>query len=120
TEVLGFQFIGRDEPLLGMVSTPPRSMSHPFIVKYIPEAKARRRHLVIPASKNPDYTEQDKKVVIDICHGEDTIAYRREAECEHVTDEEAMVVPEWIKARASSFVEFEPPSYYFPMVTMDL
>lgn len=120
TDVLGFQFIGREAPLLGMVSTPPRSMSHPFIVKYVPEAKRSGRYFGLPASKNPDYSEKDKKIVVDICGGEGTITYRREAEIEHLTDEDAMVVPEWLTARAECYLDFEPPDYYHPMVAMDL
>lgn len=120
SSVMAPQFQGREDAAIVLTSTPPPSMAHDFIAKYCHDAHAHGRLLTIPATENPDYTRRDDRIVVEICGGKDSIAYRREALCEHVSDEDALVVPEYLKAREEVFVEFEPPECYIPFVSQDL
>lgn len=119
-EVLGWQFLGRFDPFLLLISTPPRTMDHPFITKYIPRARASGRHFFCPASKNEDFTEADERMVERIVGSKKTVAWRREAECEHVTDPDALIVPEWQEEKEGLVQEFFPPDFYLPEVCGDV
>jgi len=119
-EIVVWQFAKRHKPFLCLMSTPPRSMDHPLITKYIPEAKAADRYFGIKASQNPDFTKEDERLVLLVCGSKDTVAWRREAEIEHITDPESMIVPEWLAARDSLIREWTRPSYFYPMVSMDI
>jgi hypothetical protein len=118
-EVMVWQFMGRESPMLILISTPPKSMDHPFITKYIPEAKAKGRHYILPASKNPDFTQTDEDYVLQVCGTKNSIAWKREAECEHITDPESLVVPEWQEAKKEIIRHEVRPTYYIPIICMD-
>jgi len=119
-DVMAFQFMGRERPMVIMLSTPPSTMDHPWITKYIPEAKAAGRHMVVKLSENPDVTPLDEVFVLQLCGSRESIAWRREAECEHVTDPDFMIVPEWLTARDNAIRSQERPSYYIPLISADL
>lgn len=119
-EIVVWQFSKRHKPFLCLMSTPPRSMDHPFITKYIPEAKAADRYFGIKASQNPDFTKEDERIVLLVCGTKDSVAWKREAEIEHITDPESMIVPEWLANRESLIREWTRPSYFYPMVSIDI
>ena len=116
-EVIGPQFVGRDSALLTLYSTPPKSMAHPFISKYIPEAIGRKRYFRVRGSENPDFTEQDKRIVKALVGDDTSIGYRREVECEHLTDESYLILPEFSDACVHAF---DWPRFYYPLTAMDL
>lgn len=118
--VMSWQFMGRENVLVLMISTPPPSMDHPFITKYIPEAKSRNRYFGIKFSENPDVTPLDEAFVLQLCGSRDSVAWRREAEIEHVTDPDFMIVPEWLTARKTAIRSQERPSFYYPFISADL
>ena len=121
TQVLAAQFVGRDRPLLVLASTPPQSMEHPFVTKYIEEARRRGTLSVIPASENEDWTREDEDMVTQEVGGKDSLAYRREIQCELIADTSRTVIPEWHLAREWALIngEIERPKYYIPYVSLD-
>lgn len=119
-DVLSWQFMNRPDPLCIMISTPPRTMDHPFITHYVPRARANHRYMGIPASANPDFTYTDEQFVLQIVGTKNSVAWRREAEIEHITDPDAMIVPEWTQMRDLSIAAWERPEAFFPTVSMDL
>lgn len=120
SDVLSWQFLNRPDPLCIMISTPPRTMDHPFITTYVPRARAKGRYMGIPASRNPDFTHLDEQYVLQIVGSKHSIAWRREAEIEHITDPDAMIVPEWSYMREHSVMDWQRPDAFYPLVSMDL
>lgn len=118
--VVGPQFIGRHKPTLVLISTPPKTMDHPFIKTYIPLARSCGRYLKIPCSENDDFGEEDREICRIAVGREDSIAWRREMLCEHVTDPSAMIVPEWLDAEAELTREVERPVFFQPESAGDL
>jgi hypothetical protein len=121
TQVLASQFVGRNFPLLLLASTPPASMEHPFIQVYYEEAVRRGTAFVIPGSKNPDFTPEDKDMVVEELGGEESLPYRREIECELVPDTTRQVIPEWqhVERHVAVTTVIERPEYYTPYISLD-
>ena len=135
-DVIVPQFIGRDNPVLGMVTTPPRTNDHEWVQYFRPKALGEGRYLEIPGSKNPDFTEADKQLILRAIGGdEDSIGYRREVECECISDPEDLIVPEFTMEKehivrhvlrkertyyeADTGERYKLPRQYFPYVVMD-
>jgi hypothetical protein len=122
-EVLAAQFIGRKHPLLIMASTPPESMEHPLVAHYIERGFAKDTVMTIPGSKNPDFSEADKEVVREELGGEKSLAYRREIECELISDTSKLVIPEFSKDGCEPYTVVEGPigrpEYYIPYISLD-
>lgn len=121
TDVFGFHFATRDNPLMIMSSTPPKSPGHPFTNRYIPQAMADGRYFCCPTTENPDWRQQDDRMLEAICGGKDTVSWKREALCELVADDSSLIVPEYREHRDDIFVEtYERPPYFFPRVSIDV
>ena len=120
-QVLSPQFVGRPYPLLVMASTPPESMEHPFVNIYYEQAEQRGTAWVIPASKNKDWTQEDEEMVVDELGGKDSLAYRREIECELISDTSRTVIPEWHKVAEHTVLPkaIERPDWYIPYISLD-
>lgn len=119
-DVLAPQFVGRPDPLVLMLSTPPETMDHPFISHYIPEARSRGRYMGVKGSENPDFTYADEQVVLAFVGSKKSVSWRREVEIEHITDPSSMICPEWLDFREVSIEERGRPDAYIPLVSMDL
>ncbi len=121
SQVLVPQFIGRPNPLLIMATTPPQSMEHVFVTKYLEEGLRRKTAMVIPGSANEDFTREDRDMVVQEIGGIDSLGYRREVECELIADTSRTVIPEWHLAREWTVKNghIERPKYYIPYVSLD-
>ena len=119
-EVAGPQFVGRYNATCSLISSTPKTMSHPYIQKYIPEAKAFNRYIRIRGSDNPDFTPADRDILHQIVGPEDSIAWRREIECEHITDEEDMIVPEFTCSKAEIVKKIRRPDFFYPDICADV
>lgn len=125
-DVFGWQFMGRKCPLLIIPSTSPRSASHP-LVGLIDDAARDDRYFLMRLSENPDISDRDRRLVAKFCGGTDNVTWRREAECEIVSDESSLVIPEFTmeidgergKVKRLCVVPVERPKYYFPWLFMD-
>lgn len=119
-DVFGFHFVGRDDPIMVMCSTPPKTAGHAFTQLYAKEAEEEQRYFVCSVEDNPDWRQQDDKILSKLCHGKDTVAWRREALCHLVSDPEKMIVPEFLDAEKEIVVDDYPrPSHFFPWVFID-
>jgi hypothetical protein len=121
SQVLVPQFIGRPNPLLIMATTPPESMEHVFVTKYLEEGLRRKTAMVIPGSENEDFSREDRDMVVQEIGGVDSLGYRREVECELIADTSRTVIPEWHLAREWTLKNghIERPKYYIPYVSLD-
>lgn len=119
-DVLAPQFVGRDDPRGILITTMPKSLDHAFIQKVKPRAEAKGRYFLLSAADNPDWTEEDDRIVADGCGGRETTSYRREVYCEPVSDESALITPEAQRFKDELFVEgYQRPMYFCPYVVMD-
>lgn len=134
-DVLGPQFIGRENPFLILLTTPPATSDHPWVQHYRPRALEDDRYIEIKGSENPDFTEADKKMLRRLYGDENSIAWRREVECEVVADPDELIVPEFQEERqhivipawrrGSALIDgrtkepWKLPEHYFPYVVMD-
>lgn len=116
-----YQFARRQMPAMILSSSMPESMAHSFVEKYIPVSQESGDYLEVPGSKNPDYTEADKRLILQIIDGgESSVNYRREVECLRVSDESQMILPEFQTAMAEIVVpEYERPRHFQPWVCLD-
>ncbi|MDD1713543.1 MAG: hypothetical protein LUQ69_10300 [Methanoregulaceae archaeon] len=120
-DVLIPQFVGRDDPLLLMDTTPPKTMDHPWVQYFLPRAIAEGRYIEIPGSKNPDFSERDKELVLQAIGGDpNSTAYQREIECRLITDPEDLICPEFVQRKSTIVVsDYKRPEYFVPYVCMD-
>lgn len=88
-------FRGRKEPLAIMISTPPDSMDHPWVSKYIKEAREKSRYRCIPAAEDPNWTQEEDDLFAREMGGRDSPSYRREIQCELISDASALIIPEF-------------------------
>ena len=110
---------GAKEPLFLLLSTPPPVLDHDFTL-YYNRAEKNDSLVTIPASRNPDFTEADRRMLLPEYESENDIHWRRELECEMIADTTRLVIPEWIEAREECLVEVVPrPAYYRGYVTID-
>lgn len=118
--VLVHQFQGRKNPLLVMATTPPASMAHDFVQTFLPLAEEEGTYWCIPSSDNPDCTQEDRRIVLQMCGSEKTIAWRREMGCELVSDPKDLITPEFQEAKADIVVSGWPePKHYQPYTIID-
>lgn len=116
-------FKGRPNPTMVMCSTPPESLDHDFTSKYVERASQKDVDslVTIRASDNPDWTEDDTKLMLQEYGTKDNIGWRREIECEMIPDTTRVIIPEWEKAKDFSIIEpvQRRPSYYPAYVSID-
>lgn len=115
-------FVRTENPLVLMATTPPRSLDHDFITHFIHHNKAFERGtmLVIPASGNPDWTVEDERVVVSEGMPKDSPTYRREIECDLVSDLEGLVIPEFLTNREQIVKpDVDRPRHYTAYVSFD-
>lgn len=117
--IIGLQFVGRKNPKLILMTTPPKSMDHDFTQIYVPKAIARGAYYTCTVDDNKDWTEEDEKLVCEelgITKG--SPAYLRECMCRlDISDTTALVVPEWDNKYVQ---EWKRPKYFYPSVAVDL
>jgi hypothetical protein len=118
--VFSWHFAGLERPLFVLSSTPPRIVDHPFRTM-AEEALRENRYLKITTSENADWSERDDRMLSAITHGKETTAWKREAECEFVTDAEILIVPEFAHVRNQVVVANHPwPTHFYPLASADV
>lgn len=120
-QVIMPMFRYQEHPMLILLTTPPDSMDHDF-TRYYRRAEKSGSLVVIPASKNPDWTSDDERRIIgEYEGGKQNIAWRREIECEMVPDTSRLVFPEWGASDGRYVVEHVPrPTHYRGYVALDM
>ncbi len=119
--VLVYQFAGRPEPAVVMATSAPTSMTHDFFEIYSPRAIESDCYLEVRADNNKDFSETDRRNVLQSCDGgEGSISWRREALCEKISDPTSLVVPEFEDHRHQVVVEeYKRPEFFHPWMCMD-
>lgn len=115
-------FKGRPNPTLVMCTTPPDSMDHDFM-KYVDRAMDTEPEslITISASNNPDWTEDDTKLMLGEYGSRDNLGWRREIECELIPDTSRVIVPEWEAVKDNYTIKIaDRPVNYAPYVVMDM
>ena len=120
--VIAAQFDQVKDPLFVLISTPPRNMDHDFTRPggYVENAIKQKRHMLIPGSRNKDFTEREKSKILDIIGGDEkSVEYLREVECKHISDDSILVVPEYQKVKHIIEEKRERPKHFVPWMCMD-
>jgi len=120
-DVISFQFSGREDPLLILASTPPKSQDHDFTQIYVPTAIKKGGYYIATVEDNKDWTEEDEKLLLEELGigTKDSTTWLREAMCRlDVGFEEDLVVPEFDEELHVAI--WERPKWFFPLITMDL
>ena len=119
--VLLYQFANRHKPAMIMATSAPVTVAHDFYELYVPRAQESDDYMEVRAPDNPDFSEQDRRNVLSYCDGgEDSVAWRREALCEKVSDESALILPEFQRAQTRVMVEkYQRPAFFHPWASMD-
>ena len=118
-------FKGRSPCLAIMMSTPPDTPEQAFASKYIPEAESKGRYFCVPASSDEMWTEEDDEVFAREMGGRETVAYRREIECEIIPDLDLLIVPEFAEQDSREggnpliYTDRPYPSHYFGFAAGD-
>lgn len=117
--VLAGHFVHKERPLMVISSTSPATPGH-FFWTLVDAAREAGRYLLVPTTDNPDFDEHSERVLVAICGGKDTPAWRREALCEKVADETLLAVPSFYRKKAELVREWERPGYFYPFLFADL
>jgi len=114
-------FSGREDPLFILSSTPPKTVDHPWVMKYLAAAKRENRYIKLSTEENPDFTDRDKELLLAVLGSEKMTPWKREALCMCISDEESLIIPEFTKTKADVvFTHYERPEYFFPHICIDL
>ena len=120
SHVLAHQFQRRHMPMIVMATTPPESMAHDFVQRFIPWAQATNSYWCIPAQDNEDCSEDDERIVLRMCSNKKSVAWRREMGCELVSDPENLITPEFQGLKDDILVdEWVKPEWYQPYTIID-
>lgn len=116
--VFGPHFIGREEPVFGIFSTPPTTIDH-YFVKLSEEAKREDRYVKIDVTENADFSPRDHKMLSSTCGGVHTTAWKREGLCRFVTDEARRIIPEFDLVKNEVIMPVAQPERFHPHVFAD-
>ena len=119
TDVFGFQFVGRKAPLMAIITTPPRTRDHAFVREIVPRAVEAGSYFVLPASQNKDWSARDDRMLERFCGGKNNTSWRREVECELISDEESLIIPQFSQNKEKILSEIDYQTYHFPYVFID-
>jgi len=103
--------------LMGHFTTPPKLMSHEFVINTIPKAKLNNAFFTFTIFDNPILDEEQLEMAVKDCGGKHTKAFRREYLCELIKDDEILVVPEFDAKR--HVMSFEIPYYAYFQTFID-
>ena len=101
------------------ISTPPSTPAHPF-VDYVQKAEREGAYVMLDVYTNPLITEDDIQRMANEMGGRDSTTFRRECECEFVTDNDLAIIPEWKDEYIQEIPRDEFYQYYHKYVGMDL
>jgi PBSX family phage terminase large subunit len=110
--------VNRPDSKVIMISTPPKSPSHPFR-DFCEKAKLENAFIKLTIHDNPRIDEATKaKYKKECIHESDWL---REYECEFAIDEQSAIIPEWNSNKFAKEVEKEKHTNLFhKYVAMDL
>lgn len=102
------------------LSTPSESTGHKWCADVVPKARLNENYSLQVLDSCPRYDREQIEAAYNEFGGRETDKSRREYRCEHITDSDLAIIPEWDKARHTSVVESWPvPSYYHAYLVID-
>lgn len=111
---------GQKRPLFIQMTTPPDNEHHDSW-SYCKRAEKNNSLVRIPASQNPDWDEDDERIMLTEYVSKDDPDWLRELEVEMISDRSRLVIPEWSDMRDQCFVpEIVRPSHYRAFVSLDM
>jgi hypothetical protein len=119
SSVLSPMYVKQTRPLMVLTSTSPATTGHVWW-DYVDEAAAAGRYVFMPTTLNPDFSDKDRKVLLGICKGENTPAWRREALCERVADTNLLAVPSFSAHKEAIVQEQSRPDEFYTFTIADL
>lgn len=102
-----------------MISTPPSTPAHPF-VDYCQRAEYEGSYAKFTIYDNPMIKQDTIDRLMKEAGGKDSTTWRREYECEFVTDSDSAIIPEWKDDFIQEIEHDEFHVYYHKYVAMDL
>lgn len=110
-------FKGRDHAKAIMISTPPRTPSHPF-QQFCQKAEAENAYIKMTIDDDPLTTEQEKEEFHRECLTETD--WQREYLCNFVVDEALAVIPEWDDKYIGDYKKDDCFRHYHKYVSLDI
>ena len=102
-----------------LLSSSPKSPSHPFATRYVVEAASRGAHILRTVYDCPRLTPELIAEYMEQAGGEDSSTWQREYLCRKVADESFAVVPEWTRREEEDVVALERPARFDTYVSTD-
>jgi hypothetical protein len=100
-------------------STPPSTPAHPFL-DYVQKAEYEDSYVKMTIYENPMVDGTTIERLKKESGGEKSTTWRREYLCEHVTDQDLAIVPEWKDEYVSEFPKDDYYQFYHKYAAMDL
>ena len=116
-DVLAPQFAKMWNPVYIMSSTPPDSMDHEWISKYVFESMQDGRYMFGPVSQDKDWSAIDDQRMLEQFGSKESPAWMREMECILISDPERLLVPEFDEKKHC--IVTQRPAEFFPQVAAD-
>lgn len=129
-DILTYCLVGAENPLIVYSTTPPASMAHPFVTRFIPEAISRGTYFLLPLDdvketyrpywenrpvrgrRNTSVPAETRAMLEKQCRGRKSVAYKREALCKLLSDPKELIVPEFQRVRHHIVKEVRVPKYF--------
>ena len=103
-----------------MISTPPKSAGHPF-QKFYETAKYRKASILRNVYTCPRFTKEAIDEFAEEQGGYDSVSFKREYECQFLTDLSMAVIPEATEEKMKAIVQdWERPPFMDTYTCMDL
>ncbi len=104
-----------------LASTPPRSPSHPYIIRYVNKARIEGNLVTMTVYDNPYIDADELQKLIDESGGVDSTDFQREYLCVIVKDENTAIIPEFnTKTKFNIVKEWPRKPFYDGYVAMDI
>ncbi len=101
------------------ISTPPSTPAHPFL-DYVEKAEYEGSYCKLTIYDNPMVDEATIKRLMAESGGEASTTWRREYCCEHITDANLAIIPEWKEEYVQDIPRDVYYGFYHKYVSMDL
>jgi PBSX family phage terminase large subunit len=96
-----------------LISTPSKTSQHDFIIKFVKPAEAAGTLLKLTIYDNPTMTnDKIRQIASRYPSGMDDPQFKREYLCEIVSDEDAIVIPEFSKNKKELVTEWPRPRFF--------
>ena len=113
------QMQGRAWSRILLGSTPPKSPSHKWSTRYVPEARANGAYVHRTIMDNPRLSQKERDFFINEAGGPEAVENLRENFAQHIVDEDSSIIPEFAKAEKDIVVTLQKPKYFDAYVSMD-